>query len=212
MRTWELENIKEESERMCTEMMRATHCLGGIAAGAGLAYIMTGTDNLYSASSAFVIGGAVFGSLIPDIDTYNSNVSRKLPLISVVVTLFQWTIKKLSYLLPKKYGREVRAAIGHRGITHSLIVFSLPLLAALGCHIAGVNHAFLTFTGIMAGMASHLILDMFANGVPLFSPFTHKRVTLAKIKTGGVAELLFRVLAFIAVLGVFGDRIMKSTG
>ncbi|USK32549.1 metal-dependent hydrolase [Bacillus sp. F19] len=76
-------------------MMYKTHLASSIAAGAGIAQIL---------SIPFTIGflgGLSLGSLLPDIDEPNSYIGRRS--------------FGLSYLVKKKYG--------HRGMTHSLLAF-----------------------------------------------------------------------------------------
>lgn len=186
-------------------MMAATHRLGGLAAGAAAAAVLH-TEPL---ESGIIIAGAVLGSLLPDIDNRNSSISRKWRVLSLAVTVGQAVIRGMSNLFPVKQKKYIRSLIGHRGITHSLVpVVALPLITVLvgysvGCAAEGVYAAL----GLAAGILSHLLFDMLAGGVPLFMPFSVKRVTVANIKTGGVAEWLFRA-ALIIVFAYFGREVI----
>ena len=182
-------------------MMAATHRLGGLAAGTML--VTTLQVSLPEASA--IIAASVIGSLIPDIDNSHSNISHKWRITSVFVTIGQGIIRFLAHLFPRKQRNYICSLIGHRGLTHSLLPVLLSLLIApilsqissnpsMGEHIA---------VGLAAGILSHLLFDMFAGGVPLLMPFSVRRIRLASIKTGGIAEWLFRfiLISFFAGIG-----------
>lgn len=186
-------------------MMAATHRLGGIAAGTALAAIL----KVDVAETGILLAGAVLGSLLPDIDNRNSTISYKIPLVSLLVTVGQAAIRGISSLFPRKQKNYIRSLIGHRGLTHSLLAaVLLPLPVAAICLSAGFSRIGLYVTvGLLGGMLSHLLFDMLAGGAPLFMPFTTKRVVLAKIKTGGLIEWLFRLL-LVAVFVYFGMEVI----
>lgn len=176
-------------------MMAPTHRIGGIAAGTVMAALVKPDIS----GGVILLVGAVLGSLLPDIDNRHSSISRKWPLISLLVTIGQTVIRGLSALLPGKQKRYVRSLIGHRGITHSLCpVIVLPLVAAAVGYLSGYKiKGLYTALGLAGGMLSHLAFDMLAGGVPLLMPFTTKRICIARIKTGGIAEWIFRVILIV---------------
>ncbi len=182
-------------------MTAPTHRLGGIAAGVVTAYVITPDD---ICSTALLITGAILGSLVPDIDNRNSSISRKWRLISFFITAGQYIIRVISYLLPKKQAKYVRSLIGHRGLTHSLMAaIIIPLcILGIGTLLGWENLSVYAALGVGVGILSHLLFDIFANGVPLFMPFSIKRVCLAHIKTGGVTEWLFRVTLIIIFISL----------
>lgn len=186
-------------------MMAATHRLGGIAAGTALAAIL----KVDVAETGILLAGAVLGSLLPDIDNRNSTISYKIPLVSLLVTVGQAAIRGISSLFPRKQKNYIRSLIGHRGLTHSLLAaVLLPLPVAAICLSAGFSRIGLyVAAGLLGGMLSHLLFDMLAGGAPLFMPFTTKRVVLAKMKTGGLIEWLFRLL-LVAVFVYFGMEVI----
>lgn len=186
-------------------MMAATHRLGGIAAGTALAAIL----KVDMAETGILLAGAVLGSLLPDIDNRNSTISYKIPLVSLLVTVGQAAIRGISSLFPRKQKNYIRSLIGHRGLTHSLLAaVLLPLPVAAICLSAGFSRIGLyVAAGLLGGMLSHLLFDMLAGGAPLFMPFTTKRVVLAKMKTGGLIEWLFRLL-LVAVFVYFGMEVI----
>lgn len=179
-------------------MMATTHRLGGLAAGTALAALLQADLE----ASGILLAGALLGSLIPDIDNKQSSISRKWPLAGWAVSAGQTIIRGISWLLPRKPRNYIRSLIGHRGLTHSLMpVIVLPLLVMLaGKGIGYVGMGKYAAAGLAGGILSHLILDMLAGGVPLFIPFSTKRFCLAKIKTGGAAEWLFRAAILVIFL------------
>lgn len=171
-------------------MMASTHRLGGLASGTLMAALL-GTDAM---GSGILVTAAVLGSLVPDIDNRHSSISRKWKSMSLLVSIGQGGIRLLSELLPKKQRNYVRSLVGHRGITHSLVPAVLVGMVMLICKAGGVRQEMTNATGaVSVGILSHLFFDMLAGGVPLFMPFSTKRVCLAHIKTGGIAEWIFRV-------------------
>lgn len=188
-------------------MTASTHRLGGLAAGA----VMAGILHTDSVGSGMILAGSMLGCLLPDIDNRRSAISFKWPVVRALVAAGQAAIRGISCLFPRKQQRYIRSLIGHRGLTHSLIPVILTLLAGIlagritdigtvGSHAAG---------GLAAGLVSHLLMDMLAGGVPLFLPFTTKRVTLAHIKTGGAVEWLFRI-SLAAIFCCFGIMNIKE--
>lgn len=187
-------------------MMAATHRLGGLAAGTAAAVLL----HAGKAESGLLIAGAVLGSLIPDIDNRHSSISRKWVLLSTLVSIGQMIIRAFSSILPRKQRNYIRSLIGHRGITHSLVpVIVIPLIICLIGHMTGCAGAgTYTAAGIGLGILSHLLFDMLAGGVPLFMPFSTKRIYLAHIKTGGAVEWIFRVI-LILVFTYFGMEVIS---
>lgn len=187
-------------------MMAATHRLGGLAAGTAAAVLLQSGKM----ESGILIAGATLGSLIPDIDNRHSSISRKWVLVSIFVSLGQMIIRVFSSLLPQKQRNYIRSLIGHRGITHSLFpVFVIPTVIYFISRMAGYGEmGTYTAAGIGLGIISHLAFDMLAGGIPLFMPFSTKRICLAHIKTGGVAEWVFRVILLI-IFTYFGMEVIS---
>lgn len=179
-------------------MMAATHRLGGLAAGVAMAGLLQA--DLYE--TGIVVAGAVLGSLLPDIDNPHSSISRRWQLTSFFITLGQGIIRLFSKLLPRKQAGYIKSMIGHRGITHSLMaVCLLPVPVILLGRASGyLNAGIYGAVGIAAGILSHILFDMLAGGAPLFMPFTTKRIVIAKIKTGGLLEWIFRGFLIVIFL------------
>lgn len=194
-------------------MMAATHRLGGLAAGMMITnYIGWDSNNIVLSTA--VMAGAFLGSLVPDIDNGRSSISRKFRLISYMVTVFQAVARGLANLLPARMERKLRGTVGHRGITHSLIMcvalpgmlwLLSPMIGHLGLDVGGGY--FWVVLSVMCGMLSHLFLDMLSGGVPLLCPFTNRRFTLAHWKTGGIGEWAFRVSVLLVFIVFCGEKL-----
>lgn len=178
--------------------MAATHRLGGLASGAVLAIAVSKKPE----EALIITGLSIFGSILPDIDNGNSAISWKMPVTSLIVRIGQCIVRGISHLLPKKIGDIIRCGIGHRGFTHSLLgiamFYALSLMIAQSSGISISSQ--LIALSISIGIASHIILDMLAGGTPLLLPITKKRITLAKIKTGGITEWIFRMIFMMIML------------
>lgn len=178
-------------------MTGVTHKIGGICAGAAVLEVLE--LPLLSAHGALLMAGAVFGSLIPDIDHPRSTASQRFRPGAAVYGLGQGIVRLLSGLLPGRMGDMVRSLAGHRGLTHSLLLpaaLAAALIFSTGALAAGL-------TGLLAGVASHIGLDMLSGGVPLLLPFTGRRFILARIRTGGFAEACVRLLLMAAGTAAF---------
>lgn len=193
-------------------MMAASHRLGGAAAGIMVAEVMlTGNSNLLLYAAA--VSGAVLGSLIPDIDNSRSSISRSVPIVSGIVSVFQMIVRGIAVLLPlsKKEENHIRGVVGHRGITHSLTGCAITTILLMSIGVLLKTNAVAGYKifsiGLIAGMLSHIFLDMFAGGAPLFCPITNKRVTLARVKTGGAVEWIIRLAAIVLFAIIFKNKI-----
>lgn len=164
-------------------MRYQTHMTGGLLIGVSSLNLVADKLNLNSDIASFegmvFITGAVIGSLFPDIDHRGSYLGRKAKITSTITN----------------------ALFGHRGITHSPIamgafVFFLYLLSKL--FIVTSPFIKLWFIGFFLGILSHIFLDMLTKGgVPLLLPFTKKRISLTKMKTGSMGEKLVMIIMVI---------------
>lgn len=124
----------------------------------------------------------VLGALIPDICHTKSKIGRKLPILSTLVS----------------------SIFGHRTFTHSLLFL---LLTAFAAHLYFANQSILV--GLMAGMASHLLLDAgTTNGIKLFFPSSIRIRLPLYIKTGGKAEQ--GVMAALTILSCYFIAVLMA--
>lgn len=125
-----------------------------------------------------VTAAAAGGALIPDICHTGSTIGKKLPLLSKVISLI----------------------FGHRTFTHSLAFLCLAAWTVYGWLPIHESIA----DGIIAGMASHLLLDALTkNGIKLFWPLPAKIRAPITVRTGGAAEQIY-FLAFTALALYWG--------
>jgi inner membrane protein len=133
-------------------MMAPTHML----AGATLAGYIVGP-------SPGIIAASTFFALISDIDTPESGLGHRMPVIPTLINLI----------------------IGHRTITHSLIFLLLGYFL-FGCFL---NHTIALAWVI--GVGSHILMDILTpQGVQLFWPYPFY-VRFKAINTGGIIEVIF---------------------
>ncbi len=182
-------------------MTGPTHRIGGLAAGTILISLL----HINPSEGAFFITGALLGSLLPDIDNRHSSISRKWNIMSLFVHLGQKLLRGIAGIFPNKQKDYICSLIGHRGLTHSVIaIFFVPgIIFLIMKDIGHMNIGRMLAIGMSVGIFSHLFLDMLAGGVPLFMPFSIKRIAFLHIKTGGVVEWIFRIL-MISVFIYFG--------
>ncbi len=149
-------------------MMGYTHIPGGALAGLLLANVMKDVSLI---DVGICVAGGTLGGLLPDIDHPNSKISKKIPVISWIVTKF----------------------CPHRGPTHTLVLW----LFVLGIPMYYFPMFALVFTSIYVGVISHLFLDACTpSGCKMLAPFSSKKVRFAKIKTGGKGENFVTVLMY----------------
>jgi len=180
-------------------MTGTTHRLAGI--GTGIAAIEMLQVNDVKMQS-FLLTGCILGSLLPDIDNPQSTISYKIPFVRAVYGIFQKLIRLFANVLPKRQKEYVRSSIGHRGLSHSLfIAIVLPILIWLIGNVIKLNTDIFSL-GLMLGLLSHILLDLFSGGTRLFLPFSIHNIKFLKIKTGGIIEWIIRIV-FTVVL-VYG--------
>lgn len=123
-------------------------------------------------SELLLMGSCILGSLIPDIDHTGSTISRKVPVLDNIIS----------------------GVFGHRTITHSLLFMMLALWLFKWASWPPDFE-----TGILMGIASHLLLDALTEqGIQFFWPFKIKVGIPFGIATGGMLEE-----GFMALLVVF---------
>lgn len=150
-------------------MQGKTHKIGGACAGAIAGSLLLQPPYSFDkiALTGILVGGAIIGSLMPDIDHKNSTIGHKFKLLSSVISnLF-----------------------GHRGMTHAPLIHILItiLLFFIGGTLTDFPRlCFISFViGLFVGGLSHLILDaMTVAGIPALYPFSKKKYRIAKFTTG----------------------------
>ncbi|MBA2875933.1 metal-dependent hydrolase [Thermaerobacillus caldiproteolyticus] len=125
--------------------------------------------------TASYTAGIVIGSLLPDIDEPNSYVGRRSFGVS----------------------GKVKEAFGHRGMTHSLLVWAVIAL------VVTFESSSLFSIGFVLGYLFHIMEDFFSvQGVPLLWPFQTKRYKIPLYRTGSFSETMIFYLAFSLLIYV----------
>jgi inner membrane protein len=152
-----------------------THINGGVIAGL---YVTSQMANKSLISTGVFLGGAIVGSLLPDIDHKNSYIGQKVKTVSKAINKFA----------------------GHRKLFHAPLMYLLIYSISIGMikdklFLVGVK-------GLFLGIFSHLLLDSFTiGGLPWFYPVSKKKFSLSKIKTNGrLEDILCGILTFINVI------------
>lgn len=157
-------------------MLFRTHVMVAVCiAFIGRSYIPTGTVTSAIMSIPLVITFLI-ASVLPDIDTPNSFIGKRIPLIS-------WPLKLIA---------------GHRGIMHSVFI---PLIgAALLFAITRATAYPLAFT---AGYLLHLLLDSLTPaGIYPLSKIIPLRLR-GPFKTGGIVDSCLFIGSFLIIGVVF---------
>jgi len=134
-------------------MMAPTHIFAG--------WTLTGFF-LSPSLSVNIMAASTFFALFPDIDTPESFIGHKIPVLPTIINMI----------------------IGHRTFTHSLAF----LLA--GYFLLGFISQMIALAWLF-GVGSHIIADILTpHGVQLFWPHPF-RVKISAIQTGGITEAVF---------------------
>ncbi|WP_121616653.1 metal-dependent hydrolase [Virgibacillus halodenitrificans] len=166
-------------------MMAATHQTFGITFGL-ITLILLQLFGFYPSGIVEIIVFfllVLLGSLLPDLDTPNSKLGRKLWPISFIISRF----------------------VKHRTATHSLLF--ITIVGAIGSFLCSVlDQSQFYAMGLTIGTISHIAGDGLTNtGVPLLYPFMKKRFrTPLTFSTGSLRERgVFYLLIVINVLLFF---------
>lgn len=185
-----------------------------MAVGVGAAMMLIPTNDVQTLTIGATF--AVLGSLVPDLDTESSEVSRKLKdglmgavVIAVLLSAayYKFNLDIRSYLgrflpeSPAVYGIAIAILMGavvvskftpHRTFTHSIlgvITFGWPVYLMISSYASW----------FIIGYAAHILADVITtNGVAMFYPIK-KKVKLGLCKTGSPMEH-FIALAAAAVI------------
>ena len=129
---------------------------------------------------AICFQSANLGSMLPDLDTRKSYISKKWPYLS----------------------KFISKRCKHRGFTHSLLILLILLQFLKLIILIGENNIILICIsyGILTGYTSHIILDAFTyEGVDLFFPLGFN-LKLSRLKTSSKGErYVYKIIKFISI-------------
>ncbi len=173
---------RKTSRGITSTMNGKQHTIFGVALSLPFAlqsFEMTGG----LAAPALIVGEAVLGALLPDIDTEESTISSAPVFAQIHDVFFQNT--------------------PHRGWTHSVLFCLLPLMA-LGCFVPAARL-------LVLGYASHLFLDALTErGIPITKRdgkhlhFAPKALHLGRGLQAWVATFLFSWAGYSALTLLLG--------
>lgn len=159
-------------------MRGRTHIVAGAVAWVAFAGASGGH---YSAWSPVLMGSAVIGSLLPDIDHPGSVIGKKILPVSLLLS----------------------GIFGHRGITHSLLAvigLTVGIILLMKENPGGIDGAAIAVAAA-TGYLSHLLLDWLTpSGIPLLYPAQRMFRAPVTIQTGGAGEVLFAVVILLTML------------
>lgn len=169
-------------------MQGRTHLLAGAAVGFVTTISLAQTSYQADNMGGFIIGAAVLGSLLPDIDSPNSKISKSC-----------FTAKATSLLTNELFG--------HRGLFHTPFFVLLLMIGQLLWYNAAEQFAWQLAAmyigaGFIAGYISHLILDFNTPmGLMLFYPFNKKYISsgISYNATQKLEKLIFSVAGLYTV-------------
>lgn len=167
-------------------MLYRTHVIISVTAAVAISTI----DN--APFSAATLAGVAIGSLLPDIDEPNSYIGKRTRGVS----------------------DATKFVFGHRGFTHSILAMFLAFIPwFIVSNFLDENAITVTLStflfGIALGYIFHILGDMLSKtGVPLFLPFSKKRIKIPLYTTGGTMEVVIHFLS-VAILVYF---IFKGIG
>ena len=152
-----------------------THINGGILVGL---YVNLQMTNISIISTGVFLGGAVVGSILPDIDHKNSYIGQKAKTVSKTINKFA----------------------GHRKLFHAPLMYLLLYSISLG--MTNDKLILVALKGLFLGVLSHLLLDSFTmGGLPWFYPLSKRKFSLGNVKTNSkVEDILCGVLTCINVV------------
>jgi len=152
-------------------MMATTH----VATGLFITVATAAALHLPFKTSILFAFAGVIGSLLPDIDHPKSWLGRRIPFISIPLSML----------------------VGHRGITHSLVALLASLFFsayALSVYAGGSGVTMVIATGLCLGYGSHLLGDFASNsGIPVFWPSKKRYKLPIVLFTGSWEESIIAV-------------------
>jgi inner membrane protein len=158
-------------------MMKRSHALFGGSLGA-VVFHLAGEAPLAGA----VVGG--LAGLLPDVDHPTATVGQLLP---------TWWHR----LTP-----------GHRGPTHSIAWCAAAAVLVYLVHgwAEGGRPPPWLALGVLVGTLSHVLADaLTVQGVPLWWPWSRRKVVLVGFRTGGIVEALTVIVVMLGAGWVLGQ-------
>lgn len=153
------------------------------------------------ATCGLFITFSIIGSLLPDADMPGSTYGKRFRILLIPMYAIRAMIRGLGKFF--KPFRKLAKAIGHRGLFHAPIFWTLIyVILRLVCLPLGI-FANCCITGLYLGVLSHIFLDFISGGIPLLAPFSMKKYKAPVcIRTGSRKEIIFSIVN-VALIFVF---------
>ncbi|WP_051531541.1 metal-dependent hydrolase [Clostridiisalibacter paucivorans] len=181
-------------------MTGKTHMMIGAAAG------ITFGMNTSIETTIGVIGAAIFGALLPDIDHPKSKLNQRILFSNNKLTkLITYSLLGvIMYYFDFKLLGLVCVLVGlstHRGITHSILGYLM--FSAIAYKIAAENGLWEVYKGFNIGYITHLIGDFITiKGIKVFWPLDFKIKFPVPIKTDGIVEHFILTASFMYFISI----------
>ncbi len=193
-------------------MLGPTHRTAGIATATTMAALMpcisipdpviktVWVPSRYGAiTSGLFIVFSIIGSLLPDADMPGSTYGRRFRFLLMPMFAVRAIIRGLGKFF--KPFKKMATAIGHRGLFHAPLFWTLLFVVLRLLLIPFGELAACCVSGLYLGSLSHLFLDYISGGIPLLAPFDMKKYKPpVYIRTGSRKEALFNVLNVLLIV------------
>lgn len=220
--TSEQRNVLLEDKIGGNDMTGVTHRAGAVLGSMVAAEILISINTEFQPiiGPIILITGGSLGGYLPDFDTPNSHLGRKLIIIMWPLYVVQYIIKLFGYV-PSPFQKSLNKLgrnIGHRGITHTpyfwmllAIFYHYILLTTLNGilslylpqieHYNKLRYYFTLFGfGCLIGVLTHLLLDLISGGLMLFYPISKKKIKIMSIRTGGIIDIFLGITFTVCFL------------
>lgn len=158
-------------------MKGTLHFVAGVTTGVCTGITLFPNDPL---SAVLFTASCTLGSILPDIDSPKSMISKCIPIIPTIVNKI----------------------FGHRNLLHAPI---LPALCSLFLYLFKeelTEIAWVCGYGILAGYVLHLLQDAFTiRGIPIFYPFSQYKLHFSNARSGSFWN--YPTTATIVALWIF---------
>lgn len=178
----------------------------GIAAGAAAG--ISSAIEIAPITLAYIAFAGI-GGVAPDLDhpkAYGSKVLHRVLAAVAILSAAGWYYTRQSafiYSLATATGVflfiwSIRKFSGHRGITHSIFIPAVIVVAGIIAHVVTSNLTVALMVYFFAlGWAGHIIADMTTpSGVPVFTPITKKRRYFHVLKRPALSGWALKAAAF----------------
>ena len=159
-------------------MTGKAHVTLGMVTAISMCLIM---DNTTSMEDIGFIASTAIGAIFPDIDTRQSKISYKMPIVSFFTRLI----------------------VGHRGIIHTpIFLITTIAIGVISGIIVPVPHY--VILGFSLGFILHLLQDSFTiRGIKWLYPIVDRYYSIIPLKNNFLGEIIFTVGIYICVIFLF---------